>query len=112
MPQSVSGAKEYVVAEDNCGVPGEQSHLVVGSGAVYTYSGGAVPLSVIGENDPLRTILYSGGKISFVYGGLLPKADYSFRMSSKHNMVPHLGIICFLCYSCLSVSRVPQYSTM
>ena len=24
-------------------------------------------------------------------------------------MVFHLGIICFLCFSCLSVSRVPQY---
>ena len=35
-----------------------------------------------------------------------------WNWSSRHGMVFHLGIVCFLCFSCLSVSRVPQYFTL
>jgi acetate kinase len=35
-----------------------------------------------------------------------------YGLSSRHNMVSHLGLLCIPCFSALSISGVSQYSTM
>jgi hypothetical protein len=64
----------YRVAFDNCGVAGEQNHVIAGS--PYTYPLKDVPLQVIAENDPARTVAFHAKQVVLSYEGLPKEAAY------------------------------------
>ncbi len=74
----------YLIAVDDCGAEGRQPHLLTGQN--WPYSPTEVPLSVCDENDPARTMSYSGDAILYRFADLSRTARFKLRvMYLSHN---------------------------
>lgn len=67
-----------LVTRDNCGVPGEQPHLVNGQNWFYTV--GEIDSSIIPMDAALRSVAH-GNKVNFRIQGLKPDARYVLKLS-------------------------------
>ena len=82
MPDAPKGY--HLVAADDCGVHGGESHLL--SGSRWKYSAAEVPISVCDDHDPARTINYSESAVVCRFGDLSRNAGYKLRvMYLSHN---------------------------
>ncbi len=85
-PKGMTDAPQgyYLIAVDDCGAEGRQPHLL--SGQSWRYSPTEVPLSVCDENDPARTMSYSGDAILYRFADLSRTARFKLRvMYLSHN---------------------------
>lgn len=68
----------YRVAQDDCGVQGQQPHLFYGSN--YRYTEKDIPPDRIPMEDPARTVAF-GSRVSLRYQGLRRDAEYKVRLT-------------------------------
>ncbi|MHB0960027.1 MAG: glycoside hydrolase family 97 protein [Pirellulaceae bacterium] len=85
-PKGMTDAPQgfYLIAVDDCGAEGRQPHLI--SGQNWRYSPTEIPFSVCDENDPARTMSFSGDAISYRFADLSRTARFKLRvMYLSHN---------------------------
>lgn len=77
---AAAAAQEYYrVAYDNCGVDGQQPHMVQGTN--WTWSQNALSWSAVAADSPVRRVSYrDNGPVVYRYQGLDPKAGYKLRI--------------------------------
>jgi len=69
----------YRVAYDNCGAPGAQSHVRVGSG--YAYPVQAIPVEAVAHDSPARTVAFDTTHVVLSYEGLPVEASYKLVLT-------------------------------
>jgi beta-galactosidase len=67
----------HVVAKDDCGVDGQQRHLVVGQN--WTFTEDEVSYSLVPKDSPFRSVSY-GSMVHYRYSGLKREALYKLRI--------------------------------
>ena len=73
----LSQVNYHVVASDDCGVDGQQRHLV--SGSNWTFTEHEVSDSLVPGDSPLRSVSH-GSKVHYRYSGLKREALYKLRI--------------------------------
>ncbi len=67
----------HVVAADDCGIDGQQRHLVLGQN--WTFTENEVSYSLVPKDSPFRSVSY-GSKVIYRYSGLKREALYKLRI--------------------------------